>query len=119
MCAKAFTGEIPWEVAQLYPFVGRKAKADFGDFAFGLDFKTNREMTFTDLTGAFGELSDTVSYTAVAIRPGVFMAYWLEPNSTRSNVTHVQDIAGGTVYTNIAATDGAFTNLKGKLSLMN
>lgn len=117
MGAKAFTGEIPWQVAQLYPLVGRKAKADFGDFAFGLDFTDHRQMTFSDLTGAFDGLSDTVYYTAIAIRPGVFMVYWSEPNSTRSNVTHVQDIAEGILYTNIAGPDGSFTNLKGKLSL--
>ncbi|MET3598999.1 MBL fold metallo-hydrolase [Martelella mangrovi] len=119
MGAKAFVGEIPWEVAQLYPFVGHKAKADFGDFAFQLDFKDHRQMTFTDLTGAFGGISDTVNYTAVSIRPGVFMVYWSEPNSTGANVTHVQDIAQGILYTNIAGTDGSFTNLKGKLSLLD
>lgn len=119
MGAKAFVGEIPWQVAQLYPFVGRKAKADFGDFAFELNFKDHRQMTFTDLTGAFDGLSDTVNYTAVSIRPGVFMVYWSEPNSTRANVTHVQDIAQGVVYTNIAGPDTSFTNLKGRLSLMD
>ncbi|MEZ6011671.1 MAG: MBL fold metallo-hydrolase [Hyphomonas sp.] len=116
MGARAFTGEMPWQVAQLYPLVGRKAKVDFGDFAFGLDFKDHRQMTFTDLTGAFDGLTDTVNYTAVSIRPGVFMVYWSEPNSTRANVTHVQDIAQGIVYTNIAGPDGSFTNLKGKLT---
>lgn len=116
--AKAFTGEIEWEVAQLYPMVGRTAKADFGDFAFALGFKTHREMTFKDLTGAFGGLSDTVNYTAVGIRPGVFMVYWSEPNSTRANVTHVQDVAKGVVFTNIAGADGSFANLKGELSVI-
>ena len=119
MGAKAYTGEIPWQVAQLYPLVGRKAEADFGDFTFGLDFTTHRQMTFTDLSGAFDGLSDTINYTAVAIRPNIFMVYWSEPNSTRANVTHVQDFENGIVYTNIAGPDGSFTNLKGKLNLVD
>ncbi len=117
MGAKVYTKEIPWVVAQPYPPIGRVAVVDFGDFSFELDFKDHRQMTFTDISGAFGGLTDTVNYTAVTIGQDLFMVYWSEPNSTKANVVHVQDYANGIVRTNIAGADGSFTNLKGKLSL--
>ena len=114
--AKAFTGEVDWHVANAYPPVGRVATVDFGGAAFRLNFVDNRTMSFEDTSGAFQGVKDTVNYTAVEVSRNVFMVYWHEP-STGSNVVHLQDWNTGTVWTNIAATDGSFTNLKGTIKL--
>ena len=114
--AKVFTGEAKWHVASPYPPIGRVATVDFGGAAFRLNFVDNRTMSFKDTSGAFQGVKDTVQYTAVEVSRNVFMVYWHEP-STGSNVVHVQDWNTGTVYTNIAAKDGSFTNLKGTIRI--
>lgn len=114
--AKVFTGEVKWHVAKPYPPIGRAAVVDFGGAAFRLNFKDNRTMSFVGTSGAFQGVKDTVQYTAVEVSSNVFMVYWHEP-STGSNVVHVQDWNTGTVYTNIAAKDGSFTNLKGTIRI--
>lgn len=114
--AKVFAGEADWHVASPYPPIGRVAVVDFGPAAFRLNFVDNRVMSFADTSGAFQGVKDTVRYTAVEVSRNVFMVYWHEP-STGSNVVHVQDWHTGTVYTNIAAKDGSFTNLKGTIRI--
>ena len=114
--AKAFTGEVDWHVAGAYPPVGRVATVDFGGAAFRLNFVDNRTMSFEDTSGAFQGVKDTVNYTPVEVSRNVFMVYWHEP-STGSNVVHLQNWNTGTVWTNIAAKDGSFTNLKGTIRL--
>ena len=114
--AKVFRGEAEWHVANPYPPIGRIATVDFGGAAFRLNFVDNRTMSFADTSGAFQGVKDTVKYTAVEVSRNVFMVYWHEP-STGSNVVHVQDWNTGTVYTNIAAKDGSFTNLKGTIKI--
>lgn len=114
--ARVLTGEAKWHVANPYPPIGRVATVDFGGVAFRLNFVDNRTMSFRDTSGAFQGVKDTVRYTAVEVSPNVFMVYWHEP-STGSNVVHVQDWNTGTVYTNIAAKDGSFTNLKGTIGM--
>ncbi|WP_051220384.1 MoaF-related domain-containing protein [Prevotella sp. AGR2160] len=54
----------------------------------------------------------------VEVSPNVFMVYWSEPNSTKSNVVHVQNYNTSTVWTNIAAPDGKFYNMQGKMSVV-
>ena len=85
--------------------VGKVVQVTFGDFAFKLDFTDDKTIT------------DTVQYTAVEIRPKVYMVYWHEPQSG-DNVTHIEDFERGEVYTNIAAKDGSFTHLKGQLKIV-
>jgi hypothetical protein len=89
----------------------------FGDFAFKLDFTDDKTMTFTGVGAASQGVTDTVQYTAVEIRPKVYMVYWSEPKSG-DNVTHVEDFQRGEVYTNIASKDGTFTHLKGQLKII-
>lgn len=112
--AKVFAREADWHVASPYPPIGRVATVNFGGVAFRLNFADNLTMSFEDISGAFQGVKDTVRYTAVEVSPNVFMVYWHEP-STGSNVVHVQDWSTHTVYTNIAAKDGSFTNLKGTI----
>lgn len=99
-----------------YPAAGKKAKVKFGELEFALDFKDATTMSFVGLAGPLKGVTDTVKYTAIEVAPKIYMVYWHEPN-TGANVVHVQDFNRGIVYTNIAAPDGSFTNLKGTLTL--
>ena len=96
---------------------GKVVQVTFGDFAFKLDFTDDKTMTFTGVGAASQGVTDTVQYTAVEIRPKVYMVYWSEPKSG-DNVTHVEDFQRGEVYTNIASKDGTFTQLKGQLKII-
>ncbi|MGO4744904.1 MoaF-related domain-containing protein [Serratia quinivorans] len=97
--------------------VGKVVQVTFGDFAFKLDFIDDKTMTFIGIGEASQGVTDTVQYTAVEIRSGVYMVYWSEPKSG-DNVTHVEDFQRGEVYTNIAGKDGTFTHLKGQLKIV-
>jgi glyoxylase-like metal-dependent hydrolase (beta-lactamase superfamily II) len=115
--AKVYKGEAEWKTFDLYPAVGRSIKVDFGAFAFRNSFKDAHHMTFLGLNGGYKGVTDSVITTVVEVSPNVYMVYWSEPNSTKSNVVHVQNYNTGTVWTNIAAPDGKFYNMKGKLTL--
>ncbi len=67
-------------------------------------------MTYTRPDGS----GDTVQYTAIEIRPRVFMVYWTEAK-TGNRVVHVEDFERGIVFGNTAMTNGTFTHSKGTL----
>ena len=116
--AKVFKGEQEWKVFNPYPPIGRAIKVDFGAFAFRNSFKDAHHMTFMGINGSYKGVTDSVLPSVVEVSPNVFMVYWSEPNSTKSNVVHVQNYNDGTVWTNIAAPDGQFYNMSGKLSVV-
>lgn len=116
--AKVFKGEQEWKVFTPYPPIGRAIKVDFGAFAFRNSFKDAHHMTFLGLNGGYKGVTDSVLPTVVEVSPNVFMVYWSEPNSTKSNVVHVQNYNTGTVWTNIAAPDGQFYNMQGKMTVV-
>ncbi len=119
MSAKVLKGEMAWKTVRPFPAIGRKAEVDFGgEYDFELNFHNEHSMTFTGLKPRANDrpTTDTVEYTAVEVAPGVYMVYWTEKDNT--HVVHVEDYGGGVAYTNIAAPDGSFTNLKGTLRLM-
>ena len=116
--AKVFKGEQEWKIFTPYPPIGRAIKVDFGAFAFHNSFKDAHHMTYLGLNGIYKDLTDNVLPTVVEVSPNVFMVYWSEPNSTKSNVVHVQNYNTGIVWTNIAAPDGKFYNMQGKLSVV-
>lgn len=115
--AKVIKGEISWKTVSSYPFIGHKVEVQFGNNTFLLNFKNNREMSFEGTAGDFNGVSDNVIYTAKEIRSNVYMVYWSEPK-VETNVVHVQDIENNIVYTNIAAKDGSFTNMKGSIKIL-
>ncbi|MGC5746634.1 MoaF-related domain-containing protein [Chryseobacterium sp. NFX27] len=117
MGAKVFFGEIDWDLKSPYPVIGKKVEVDFGTLKFILDFKDNREMSFTGVSGIGKGNTDTVQYTAVEVAKNVFMVYWHEPK-LGSNVTHIQDYNKNIIYTNIAEPNGSFTHLKGTLKIL-
>lgn len=117
MGAKVFFGEISWDLKAPYPAIAHKVEADFGTFKFILDFKNNKEMSFTGVSGNVKGNTDTVQYTAVEVAKNVFMVYWHEPK-LGSNITHIQDYNKNIIYTNIAEANGSFTHLKGTLKIL-
>lgn len=117
MGAKVFFGEMAWDLKSPYPAIGNKVEVDFGTFKFILDFKDNKEMTFTGVSGNVKGNTDTIQYTAVEVAKNIFMVYWHEPK-LGSNVTHIQDYNQNIIYTNIAETNGSFTHLKGTLKIL-
>nr|WP_262504791.1 hypothetical protein [Serratia liquefaciens] len=54
---------------------GKVVQVTFGDFAFKLDFTDDKTMTFTGVGADSQGVTDTVQYTAVEIRPKVYMVY--------------------------------------------
>ncbi|PJJ08126.1 putative SnoaL-like aldol condensation-catalyzing enzyme [Flavobacterium sp. 1] len=96
--------------------IGNKFKADFGAYAFELNFESETKLTWKALTNAGFGASETVTITKTEIRPNVYMVYWKEKSGT--TVTHVEDFEKGIVYTNITSPDHTFLNLKGKLTLI-
>lgn len=118
LSAKVLTGEIPWNTLSSFPAISKKMQVKFGDNLFELNFKDNKNMSFEGLSGQFKGDRDNVQYTAIEIRPQVYMVYWHEP-ATATNVVHIEDFAQHIVYTNIAAKDGSFMHLKGTLQLLN
>lgn len=116
--AKVLTNEMPWKTLNAFPAIGKKMQVKFGDIIFELNFKDNKNMSFEGLSGQFKGTRDNVQYTAIEIRPQIYMVYWHEP-ATNTNVVHIEDFEHHIVYTNIAANDGSFTHLKGTLRLIN
>jgi hypothetical protein len=119
MTARVLTGETPWKVVRPFPAIGRRVEVDFGgEYLFELRFADHRTMSFRGLRQREGgrPMSDTVRYTATEIAGGIYQVYWTETDNT--HVVHIEDYASGVVYTNIAAPDGSFTNLRGTLRLL-
>lgn len=118
MGVKVFLGEMTWDLKSPYPAIGHKVEVNLGTFSFTLDFKDNKNMSFTGTDGKVKEAADTVPYTAVEVAKNVFMVYWHEPK-LGSNITHIQDYNKNIVYTNIADPDGSFRYLKGTLRILD
>lgn len=97
--------------------LGKVVQVNVGDIEYKLDFPDNKTMTFTGIGADSQDNTDTVEYTAIKIRPQVYMVYWHEPKSG-DNVVHIEDYLRGEVYTNIASKDGGFTHLKGRLKIV-
>jgi glyoxylase-like metal-dependent hydrolase (beta-lactamase superfamily II) len=119
--AKVVKGELNWPEGtpvSRYAAIGKQVQVGFGDMVFVLDFKDDRTMSFVGTAGAYQGATDTVQYTAVAIRPQVYMVHWREPK-VGSRVVHLQDFEKGVVHTNIAQPNGDFINLTGSLKLLD
>ena len=97
-----------------FPAIGHMYEVRFGETVFTLDFDADgRSMTFKKIGANDPRLLDgeTIAYTAVPIRPGVFVVHWQEKNGT--TVTHVEDFDNGIVHVNITQPDKVFINLSG------
>lgn len=96
-----------------FPAVGHVYEARFEGMAFHLKFEADgRTMRFTSAEAPDFGKAEAVTYSATLIRPDVYMVTWPEANGT--TVTHVEDFARDTVYTNITQPDHTFLNLVGR-----
>ena len=94
-----------------FPAPGHVYAVGLGERQFLLKFDPDgKTMTYTRPDGT----GDTLQYTAVEIRPQLFMVYWTEPKSG-TRVVHVEDFERGVVLANSARTDGTFIHAKGTL----
>lgn len=94
-----------------YPAPGHVYEVQFGGQQFRLNYDPNgKEMTYTRPDGS----GDTVQYTAIEVRPNVFMVYWIEPKSG-THVTHVEDFERGIMYVSNVRKDGRFIHAKSPL----
>ncbi len=96
--------------------IGNKFKADFGEFAFELNFENENQLTWRAFNNSSLGAIETVKIQKTEIRPNVYMVTWKEKSGT--TVTHLEDFEKQTVYTNITTPDHNFINLKGKLTLI-
>ncbi|MDR1691252.1 MAG: hypothetical protein LBR35_00215 [Rickettsiales bacterium] len=97
--------------------IGKKVEVNFGETVFVLQFHNEKTMSFVGISGTYAGAADTVDYTAVELRKGLYMVYWTE-NILKSRVVHVEDYEKGLVYTNIADVDGTFSHMKGTLRII-
>ncbi|MEA3071668.1 MAG: hypothetical protein QOD29_3114 [Alphaproteobacteria bacterium] len=94
-----------------FPASGHQYEVKFPDRQFSVDYKPDgKEMTFTRPDGS----GDTVQYTAIEIRPNVFMVYWTGPKDA-THVTQVVDFEREIIYATAAYKDGRFVNLRGTI----
>jgi hypothetical protein len=107
--AAAFAQPITQEAS--FPGQGHQYEVKFTDRQFHVDYKSDgKEMTFTRPDGS----GDTIQYTAVYIRPNVFMLYWTGVKDG-THVTQVVDFEQEIIYANAAYKDGRFVNLEGTI----
>lgn len=100
-----------------YPAAGKAMEVVFGDAIIDLNFKDLNTLSIYCRSGIFKGITEVVQYTAVKIRPQVYMVYWHEPDS-KLNVVHVEDFEHGTVYTNVSYPDGKLVNFKGTMKIV-
>lgn len=115
--AKVIKGEAKWPVAAAFLGIGKKVEVNFDGTVFILTFHDDKTMSFIGTEGAYKGAADTVNYTAVEIRSGLYMVYWSE-NIQKSRVVHIEDYERGIVYTNIAALDGTFSHMSGTMKIL-
>ena len=96
--------------------IGNKFKADFGEFAFELNFESENQLTWRAFNNSVFGAIETVKIQKTEIRPNVYMVTWREKSGI--TVTHLEDFEKQTLYTNITTPDHNFINLKGKLTLI-
>jgi len=100
-----------------YPLAGKLTEFKFGQTLLSLNFKDNKTLSIVGTTGVFKGVVETVNYTAIKIRPMVYMVYWHEPVS-KLNVLHIEDFEHNVVYTNVTYPDLKFLHLKGSLRII-
>lgn len=82
--------------------IGHQWRADFGAFAFQLDFHSDTSMSFRPVQpdGGLGEAT-TVEITRTQLRDDLWLVSW-EESSNGATVVHIQDYENGRVWTHIS-----------------
>jgi hypothetical protein len=84
-----------------------------------LDFaQDGAQMTFSDAGSKMPGMkpSETVTYTAVEVRPQVYLVSWQERD--KMTVVHLEDFEKGMIRTHITSPTGDFYQLGGTLTLI-
>ncbi|MBO1330284.1 MoaF N-terminal domain-containing protein [Streptomyces sp. VRA16 Mangrove soil] len=99
--------------------VGRRFLFDFGPTnQYEMHFTADDGLDVTVIAdpGYPSGTLNTFTVTRTEVRPDLWMVTWTEPD-TGNTVSHVQDFAAGTVWTNITdLASGAFWNLRGTIT---
>lgn len=96
---------------------GHTWKADFGQFAFQLEFHSDTSMSFRPFhaDGSLGGAM-TVEITRTELRPDLWLVSWDEP-TLQNTVVHIQDFEKGLVWTHISSLrQQDFLRFKGHLT---
>ncbi len=99
---------------QSFPGIGRRYLADYGTFAFHVDFDAEgRTLRWAD-AGAedFDAAAQTETYSATFVRPGVFWVTWKEADGT--TVSHVEDFEQNGVLAAITMPNHDFLTVAGR-----
>ena len=112
--------KITWTSARPFGVGTTRTAKVLGLIALQEEFivwEEGRRKAFVGTAGGYKGATDSVTYVATPIRPGVFMVYWHEPK-LGANVVHVQDFEKGVVHTNIALPDGTFQHMSGTIRIL-
>lgn len=96
-----------------FHLVGRLFKADFGEKAFTLLYKSNDTLVLTAIKGPNKGTIQRLRVTVTELRSGLFMVNWQEAN--KLTVTDIEDYQNGVVYANMTTPSDNFVTAKGTL----
>jgi hypothetical protein len=101
-----------------FPAIGHVYEANFNDgmILVHLDFaQDGSHMTFSDAGSTMPGMkpAETITYTAVEVRPQVFLVSWQEKD--KMTVVHLEDFEKGIIRTHITAPTGDFYQFGGTL----
>lgn len=100
-----------------FPALGKAVEMQFGETKIDFSFKDQHTLSIVCNEGMFKGIKETVYYTAIKIRPFVYLVYWDEPVS-KLNVVHIEDFEQGIVYTNVSYPNAPSVHLKGVLKIV-
>lgn len=97
-----------------FPGTGHRYLADYGQFAFHVDFATDGKTLRWADAGAedFDAAAKTETYSATLVRPGIFWVTWKEADGT--TVSHIEDFETDTIYASITLPDTDFVTVSGR-----
>ena len=99
------------------PSVGQTWLADLGPdtplghFTMEITFNSSTSVTFLVTGGAIAGRTQTMDYTTVKLRDGLYVVRWIEPDSG-DMVTHIEDYTEGTCMAS-SVVAGNFIQLNG------
>lgn len=99
---------------KLFPAVGHRYLADYGQMVFHVDFAADgKTLRWAEASADdFDAAAKTETYSAVYVRPSVFWITWKEADGT--TVSHVEDFEEQKVHASITLPNLEFLTLTGK-----
>ncbi|EPU4319908.1 MoaF-related domain-containing protein [Escherichia coli] len=102
-----------------FPGLGLRYLADYGEFAFHVDFSADgRTLRWADAKAVdFDAAATTETYSAIQIRPGVFWVTWKESDGI--TVSHAEDFENERIYAAITIPNQDFITVTGRWIKLN